>query len=207
MKLTKRHSLDKRCCIYKRFCSVWSYIVENRYLLLLAILGGFIAGSILTSSIIQASITSPAAPQTKIDKQPLLVKEVDAEEHDEAYYRADKVRYIRYAALKAGLTDKDASMLIRIGRAESYCDINPEAVNYLYTTNPKKYSAVGSFMITRTTWDGNKCTGNRFDHYDSTDCAIKIYKNRNVQPWEESRHQDSGNGWADPHQCESYFKS
>jgi len=188
--------LDKRSKFYKAF----SGYKANDYIgaVSFGLLAGLLAGIILYNSINKAEKTTLNAPQSMIKP---IVGIVEAKEDCES-----KLGYIRCASRNAGLSDKDGSMLIRIARAEAFCEINPEAVNYLYVQNPKKYSAVGSFMITRTTWDGNKCAGNRFDHEDSTDCAIKIYKKRGTQPWNESKHLSSGNGWADENQCYKAFK-
>jgi hypothetical protein len=120
------------------------------------------------------------------------VQEVKADEPTR--FCGDKLSYIRCASQDAGLTDKDASLLIRIARAESGCKLNEKATNGSST-------ASGEFQILWGTWNSNNCQGNAFNYKDSTNCAIKIYKLRGTQPWETSAHQRSGNGWVDPNQC------
>lgn len=129
----------------------------------------------------------------------VVIQEIKASEPTEDYYKEDVLRYIRYKAVKEGLKDKDASLLIRIARAESGCRIDPLAKNSTST-------ARGAFQIIIGTWESNDCGGKRTNFIDNTDCAIKIYKLRGTQPWETSAHQKSGNGWADPNQCYKFFK-
>lgn len=56
----------------------------------------------------------------------------------------------------------------------------------------KTSSAKGLFEITADTWKDNGCTGNIFKAEDNIACAVLIYKDRDVQPWEASREIWSG---------------
>jgi hypothetical protein len=149
---------------------------------------GFLAGVIFTKSLYDAGHRNVLPTGLReVEK----VQEVKA---DEPRYCGDRLSYIRCAVTDAGLTDKNASTLIRIARAESGCKLNEKATNGSST-------ASGMFQILYGTWNGNDCQGNAFNYKNATDCAIKIYKLRGTQPWETSAHQKSGNGWADPNQC------
>lgn len=199
---------DKRTRIGKTIAYYFDWYQDNRSSFWSAVLLGLLAGTVVSVSFWRAKhdpnpFSDRESPvKTTIE---LAVVSTATPTPTEDYYKADKLRYIRYAAPQAGLSDKDASMLIRIARAEAYCWIEPEAVNYLYDGPNGRYSAAGSFMITTSTWKGNNCTGSKFNFHDATDCAIKIYKRRGTQPWDESKHLPNGNGWDDPHQCEKYF--
>jgi hypothetical protein len=200
--LTKNKLPDRRFRINKTLQVKERMFWQDKGWMVMAIILGLLAGATLTSTLWREANKPLKTPI--VEPMVFEVGKVEAVEPKEDC--ESKVGYIRCASRNAGLSDKDGSMLIRIARAESYCEIRPYEVNYLYKTNPRKYSAVGSFMITQTTWDGNKCTGDRFNHEDSTDCAIKIYKKRGTQPWNESRHLKSGNGWGDEKQCYKAFK-
>jgi len=177
--------IDKR----KKFYRTFGGYKTNDYVG--AIVMGLFAGLILAITLFNATHTSPIAPQSIKS----VVQEVRAYEVPCDY---DPISYIRCSSQRAGLSDKDGSMLIRIARAESGCQINPTAQN--------KYStARGSFQIIIGTWESNDCDGKRTDHKSNTDCAIKIYKLRGTQPWKTSAHQKSGNGWADENQCYKAF--
>ncbi len=51
-------------------------------------------------------------------------------------------------------------------------------------------SASGIFQITKGTWEGAKCKGDIFTAKDNIDCAVKIYADSGLTPWEASR-----SGW------------
>jgi hypothetical protein len=162
----------------------WEFGQNIRYILL-AFIFGILAGVILSKSLWNVKSASHTSPQGI--RRTIEVKAAEP-------YCGDAISYIRCASQDAGLTDKDASLLIRIARAESGCKLNEKATNGSST-------ASGMFQILWGSWNGNNCQGNAFNYKDSTDCAIKIYKLRGTQPWETSAHQKSGNGWADSNQC------
>lgn len=79
----------------------------------------------------------------------------------------DPVGYIRCKYYSRELTEREATILIAIAKAES--GLNPLA------KNPKS-SASGLFQVIAGTWYSYNCVGDKYDFKDSTNCAIKIMK-------------------------------
>ena len=100
---------------------------------------------------------------------------------NESYYKEEPLRYIRYAGQKLGYSDREISQFIKVARCESGFNLNANA------KNPDS-TATGIFQIVIGTWDGNRCTGERWDFVDNIDCAYKIYAKRGLQPWNASKH-------------------
>lgn len=55
--------------------------------------------------------------------------------------------------------------------------------NYLYKTNPQKYTAYGFFQILESTARGTDPTLDRFDPYQNIELAVKLYRKSGATPW------------------------
>jgi len=116
--------------------------------------------------------TLPEALQT-----PIEVKAVEntttKDPHD-----LEPLEYIRIRGQELGYDDYTISKFIRVAKCES--SLNPEAKN-------KSSTAKGIYQIIIGTWDGNRCTGERWDFVDNIDCGYKLLKTRGFQPWDASK--------------------
>ena len=170
MKITKRKRLDKRfktTTVLKRWF--------NKYTLASA-MWGFLIGSMLGMYFsLNSQISSPEALESTFVPQVVKIK---AEESKDV---KTPLKYIRIKGQELGFDDYTISKFIRVARCESGFNLDPNA------KNPNS-TATGVFQIIIGTWDGNRCTGERWDFKDNIDCAYKLLDRRGFQPWEASAH-------------------
>lgn len=130
-----------------------------------------IYGGVLSLSLIASipSTTAYVAPPQVVEVVELTVQE----------------KIVRYAK-DYGV---DASIMLAIADAES----NFKSVhNYLYTDENGRYTAVGIFMILKSTWKDycgdNNQYANRMDEDKNIECAMKIASKSGYHHWNESKH-------------------
>jgi len=170
----------------RRYASSRSVIQRSRVLYWQQLLGcallGFIAGVILTKSLYDAThrpLLNPLVRPINME----VVKVANAQEKD---WETDLVGYFRYRGQQLGYNDYQITKLHGIMDCENGLH-TAKRVNYAYDGENGRYTAAGFGMITKSTFDGNKCSGDRFDGTDNIDCVYKIYAKRGVQPWNASK--------------------
>jgi len=159
--------------IKRKWGKVKSYYKVNRGALWFAFIAGIIAAIILINSLFNAPKTSP---------QPLgqtIIQEVKADEHDEEYYKAEPLRYLRYRGEQLGFENQDITKAIRIARCES--NFNQ------YAKNPQS-TAKGIYQFIDGTWRANCLKdGNVYNFVDNINCFWKVYKTQGDRPWRSSQ--------------------
>jgi len=85
--------------------------------------------------------------------------------------------YVEYLRKLAG---KDFEVLNCIATKESKWRM---VWNYMYKTDPKKYTAYGFFQILESTARGIDPTLDRTDPYENIELAVKIFNKSGVFPW------------------------
>lgn len=139
-----------------------------RLLIVLILIGLYFFGD----DLINLKRTSPEVIEQTIEVK-AVNNEIKKDPHD-----LEPLEYIRVRGQELGFDDYTISRFIRVAKCES--GLKPDAKNGSST-------ATGIYQIIIGTWDGNKCTGERWDFVDNIDCAYKLLKNRGFQPWESSK--------------------
>jgi len=146
-----------------------------------------IAGLVIIGTFIGISLSVPAfrpknSPLEPLSQTKIETKQVIAEQFPIRPIETKletPLMYIRKRGQALGYDDPTISRFINIARCES--NFNPEA------KNPNS-TATGVFQIIIGTWDGNRCTGERWNYKDNINCAYKLLEHRGFQPWNASKH-------------------
>lgn len=128
----------------------------------------------------KTTVASPNALERTISN-PVVKVLADEDKYTKRGYKYcfDPLVCIRDVGEEMGFSNRDITTMVRIAKCESGFKANAK--------NPTS-TATGIFQIIIGTWDGNKCSGERWDYEDNIKCAWKIYKLRGTQPWVSSEN-------------------
>jgi hypothetical protein len=113
----------------------------------------------------------------------LKIQEVQAAEPD---WNNDLVGYFRHRGEELDYDEYLITKLHGVMDCENGLH-TANRVNYLYTNENGRYTAAGFGMITRSSFNWYKCTGDRFNGVDNINCIYKIYAKDGLRPWNASR--------------------
>jgi len=154
------------------------HIQINKYILS-AFVWGLIFGIYLGIYLFERNNTSPKPLNQTIVPKVEEVTAVTDKYIERGYaYCYNPIICIRDVGEELNIPNQNIITMIKIARCES--NFRPEA------KNPNS-TAKGIFQIIISTWDRNKCEGERWDFVDNIKCAYKLYETRHFQPWNASK--------------------
>lgn len=154
--------MDHRKKTYRKISSIRKFIFSNKFL------GAFILGALI-GTIFGSWLWQQFHPEIEPQK---IVQEVQA-----TRFCGDPISYIRCRGEDLGVSNQEIMKLIRIAKCES--NFQPNAKN-------KTSSATGIFQFLWSTWDANRCEGEKWDYVDNINCAYKVYAKQGDTPWHSS---------------------